>query len=673
MNRQEARKLVLGVLTVALVISLLEFGGRALADAWARGDLYPDHVHYYSISGTVSQQNGQPFPGVLVNDNQGHSTTTDGGGNYVLSGLPAGPYSVWASKGGYAFSPRPLTVTLPPSAAGQNFVGIPKRPVIVIPGTGGSANWPCFLFELTCGDMSAWGWTPTANDYYQALLSHLTAAGYTENNSHLSLFFYDWRRPPAENAGKLRDKINQVRAATQSPTVDLVAHSQGGLVARAYIQGSSYGGDVAHLITLGTPHKGIPYLYAHWEAGEYYNVGWVERLGLDILTRRWITPGVVPRVFSVRAILPSMQQMLPTFDYLYDEEHGDRVKPEVQMKQRNTFLPALNANLDTLFNRTDVSTFASTNVSTPMRFYVHGWQWWNSYTWWPNWDDGTPNWGRELQFRSNEGDNTVPLASATLRSPAHVQTFSGVKHGDLPNSQDVADAVLNTLGISHPAMVAFAPETEAANSLIVLVMDGPAEATVTDPQNRTVGPGGTSIPGAEYVSNAGDPFKLILIPAPADGSFRINVQGVGSGEYELGLLDTFSTPPLLISDPASEWDSPKSQIEPGANVTYALTYAAGTSQAIDLMAETPMIQVPVWSVASKVQGRARPGQGVEIRDADSQALLGSGVVAADGRFEVGLSHTLKYGQRIYPLSVGVGGVAVTVDRKATFLPAINRN
>ena len=103
-------------------------------------------------------------------------------------------------------------------------------------------------------------------------------------------------------------------------------------------------------------------------------------------------------------------------------------------------------------------------------------------------------------------------------------------------------------------------------------------------------------------------------------------------------------------------------------MTYALTYAVGTSQAIDLMAETPMIQVPVWSVASKVQGRARPGQGVEIRDADSQVLLGSGVVAADGRFGVGLTQTLKYGQRIYPLSVGDAGVAVTVARKGN-LPA----
>ena len=91
------------------------------------------------------------------------------------------------------------------------------------------------------------------------------------------------------------------------------------------------------------------------------------------------------------------------------------------------------------------------------------------------------------------------------------------------------------------------------------------------------------------------------------------------------------------------------------------------------MAETPVIQVPVLNFATQVPGRAKPGQAVQIRDADTQALLGSGVVAADGRFEVVLAQKLTYGQRIYPLSAGVAGVPVTVDRRATFLPAIIRD
>jgi hypothetical protein len=376
---------------------------------------------------------------------------------------------------------------------------------------------------------------------------------------------------------------------------------------------------------------------------------------------------------TLRAILPSFKDMLPTFDYLYEADHGNRVKPEVQMKQRNTYLPGLNSGLPTLFARTDVSTFAGTNVSTPVRFYVLDWRWWWPYSWWPNWDDGTPDWPRESQFRSSGGDNTVPTFSAELPG-AYIQEFAGAKHGDLPNTPAVADAVLNTLDIPHPQVVqrAAGPQ-EAAQSVIVLVLDGPANATVTDPLNRTVGPDGVSIPGAEYVSNPGDPFKLILIPAPAEGRYGIAVQGEGSGAYELDLLDTFGPPPLRITDPASEWDSPRSQIEPGAHVDFALNYSSEISPTTHLLADTPMIQVPVWEVASKVAGRARPGQTVEIRDADSQALLGSGVVDGDGRYEVALAVKLEYGQRIYPRSEGVPGIPVTVDRRATFLPVVFRN
>jgi hypothetical protein len=607
---------------------------------------------------------------VSILDNQGHETATDGYGNYTFSGLPAGTYILWASKGGYKFSPSTLEVSLASNVYGQNFVGTPWRPVIVIPGTGGSANWPCFLYGLTCDDMTAWGWAPTAGKYYEAVLNHLRAAGYTEGNEHLNVFYYDWRRPPTANVAKLQDRINQVRHLTGSPTVDLVTHSQGGLVARAYIEGNSYGNDVAHLITLGTPHQGIPYLYPFWEAGQFYNIPPEVQFGMAVLMKPWQT-AVLPAVFAMRLSFPSIQAMLPTFDYLRDQDHGDGVKPEVGMKQRNPFLPGLNDNLATLFSRTDVSTFAGTGVSTPLRFYVYGWRWYDLNTYWPNWDDGAPNWGREPQFRG-DGDNTVPVFSAELPG-AHVQEFAGAKHGDLPNTPAVADAVLSRLGIPHPAMavLAAAPQ-QAASAVIVLALDGPASATVTDPLNRTAGPGGVSIPGAEYISNPGDPLKLILIPAPAEGRFAIAVEGEGSGAYVLNLLDTFNPPPLLVTDLASQWDSPRSQIEPGADVSFALTYTAGTSEPIDLMAETPMIQAPVWEVASTVEGRAQPGQAVEIRDADSQALLGSGTVGADGRYQVVLAAKLHYMQRIYPRSAGADGIPVPVGRQATFLPAVLR-
>jgi hypothetical protein len=42
--------------------------------------------------------------GVVVADDKGHSSTTNSSGNYVLSGLYAGSYTLTAVKAGYSFT-----------------------------------------------------------------------------------------------------------------------------------------------------------------------------------------------------------------------------------------------------------------------------------------------------------------------------------------------------------------------------------------------------------------------------------------------------------------------------------------------------------------------------------------------------------------------------------------
>lgn len=46
----------------------------------------------------------------------------------------------------------------------------------------------------------------------------------------------------------------------------------------------------------------------------------------------------------------------------------------------------------------------------------------------------------------------------------------------------------------------------AEGLLMVIVVDGPANATVTDSHGRMVGPGLASIPGAQYFANPGAPL-----------------------------------------------------------------------------------------------------------------------------------------------------------------------
>lgn len=88
-------------------------------------------------------------------------------------------------------------------------------------------------------------WAP---NFYKDLRLFLGGIGFT--SEEIIPFGVDWRRTLSFNIDQLHDRI--VRAGK----VNLIAHSHGGLIARAYL--AKHGGDkVDHFITLGTPHKGM--------------------------------------------------------------------------------------------------------------------------------------------------------------------------------------------------------------------------------------------------------------------------------------------------------------------------------------------------------------------------------------------------------------------------------
>ena len=58
------------------------------------------------------------------------------------------------------------------------------------------------------------------------------------------------------SAARLGDAVGRIRAATGAEAVDVIAHSMGGLVARAYVRERGAACGIARLVTLGTPHQG---------------------------------------------------------------------------------------------------------------------------------------------------------------------------------------------------------------------------------------------------------------------------------------------------------------------------------------------------------------------------------------------------------------------------------
>ena len=73
----------------------------------------------YSVAGVITRD-GAPLADVTVSAG-GRTDRTDNQGRYAIGGLPPGSYTITPSKGGHVFTPPSRTVTLPPSATGQDF------------------------------------------------------------------------------------------------------------------------------------------------------------------------------------------------------------------------------------------------------------------------------------------------------------------------------------------------------------------------------------------------------------------------------------------------------------------------------------------------------------------------------------------------------------------------
>jgi len=89
-------------------------------------------------------------------------------------------------------------------------------------------------------------WAP---NFYKTLRMFFGSIGFAPGN--VISFGVDWRRTLSFNVDQLRARIER------AGSVNIVAHSHGGLIAREYLRKYEADPKVDSLITLGTPHKGM--------------------------------------------------------------------------------------------------------------------------------------------------------------------------------------------------------------------------------------------------------------------------------------------------------------------------------------------------------------------------------------------------------------------------------
>lgn len=366
---------------------------------------------------------------------------------------------------------------------------IPLTPIILIPGMGASWNYEALVHGTAVADTD-WKIAPYVK-VYDGLISALETAGYVRD-SNLFVYAYDWRKNVSQTQQNLADFINQKGLAK----VNLIGHSLGGLVARAYAQSNS--DKVYKLLTVGSSHQGAGGAFYLWEGVDLREFpGW-QKLAMKLLLRinraQYDT-----EVTEVQTLFPALRNILPIYEFL--RYANGTIKPLSSLTWTNNFLPLGGdlAQLRTLSgNWGNTLKFIQVGPRTAADILTG------------RWVDGKPS----GQTENDSGDGTVLLSSSQASGAAANDELSGQNHTQIISQEISQKKILDMLGLLPSGQDINQP---AYDSAIIVTTASPVNFQVS-------GPGGTFLPTD----------GIVVIDNPADGDYQVTVSPIGAGgDYTL--------------------------------------------------------------------------------------------------------------------------------------------
>lgn len=246
---------------------------------------------------------------------------------------------------------------------------------------------------------------------------------FDERSLNVYAFAYDWRQDNRLSAQQLAAAIDRWREYHPGAEVWIIAHSNGGLVARWYIEQEGGKDHVGRLFLMGSPWDGTPKaLYMAFN-------------GVDTLFRRKFNVFDIPqRTRKLVRTFPSIYQLIPSQNsFLRDQVGNNRVNPftdgtwldasqTAMLKDGLAFSQKLGTNM-TVETICFFGTRKLTQTSGRVVF-------------------GAANSWQEIQWDepADSGDGTIPIPSA-VHPKAKEKLPYPVSHGDIY----VDDAVLEKL------------------------------------------------------------------------------------------------------------------------------------------------------------------------------------------------------------------------------------
>jgi pimeloyl-ACP methyl ester carboxylesterase len=246
-----------------------------------------------------------------------------------------------------------------------------ENPIVFIPGLFGSLGNDIIpgTGELDFG---------LAEFAYRPIMDNLEAMGYKKDRD-LFVAHYNWTKENLHSAERyLIPVINKAKKETGAKKINIICHSMGGIVARAYIQSRLYQYDIDKLVMLGTPNSGSVNAYYFWGGGHLPNEELRGNVFYRILRRTFLTVfkiiyGENNDIKLLHKMFPSVQELLPSFDYgsyiFYEDHRYRRFIPIMEMESQNTFLNKINREHD-IISKYGIRTYLISGIGVETNKYI---------------------------------------------------------------------------------------------------------------------------------------------------------------------------------------------------------------------------------------------------------------------------------------------------------------
>jgi triacylglycerol esterase/lipase EstA (alpha/beta hydrolase family) len=417
-------------------------------------------------------------------------------------------------------------------------------------------------------------------DYTESLIQEFIGQGYVEGET-LFTFPYDWRygvsgkfSDPSNSSGQvtnvdlLKNKIDAIITQTGAEKIDVVAHSNGGLITKKYVMDNFANHKINKAVFVGVPNIGAPKAIKALLQGDDYGIK-VGSVGLlsekemkkisenmpvayDLLpTQKYYSvSGSFVKTIENPTIFDSSWQVIEK-DLNYQEFESYMINEKGLNQQAFNNSEALHTqvfddyDLRTtgvdLYNIVGCKSATLTNITQVKNV-------------------GNPDVAYK-QLGYNTGDGTVPIQSATNLPINQENKYYAIspEHGKMPSQDGIRQQIVNLIAGSN----LFVSKDSLGKDIVTqdvnkcqlngkaIEVFSPVDIFIIDQNGNRLGLNGNGdiineIAEANF-EIWGEPastqgwHKFIFLPTDNGQTYTVNMQGTGIGTYTINVKDIQNT------------------------------------------------------------------------------------------------------------------------------------